>query len=766
MTRGHSFSIVAAAAFAWFSAEIAFAEAAAPDFPFEIRPLLSKNCFACHGPDEAHRQADLRLDERSSAIDLGSIVPGSPEESELVRRLTSDDPSERMPPPETGRSLSEDEIDKIKKWIEDGAGYSRHWSYEPPKRAELPKVSKPEWCRNDIDYFVLARLDAAGFAPEDEADRHRLIRRVSLDLIGLPPTIEEVDAFVADDSPDAYERLVDRLLASPSYGEHAARKWLDLARYADTTGYEADTTRKIWAFRDWVIHALNADMPFDQFTIQQLAGDLLPNATNDQILATAFHRNTLQNDEGGTDDEEYRVAAVIDRVNTTMQVWMATTMGCCQCHTHKYDPLTHREYYDLFAFFNQTADADRPDQEPTLVTPTPQQQQLKAEFDRQLAAANDEAQRKESAERLTKEYQPDKTPIMKELSANEQRKTHLFIRGSFLSPGEEVGPNTPQVFPDFRANLPRNRLGLATWLVDPSNPLTARVVANRQWEQLFGTGIVLTSEDFGSQGMLPTHPELLDWLAIEFMDNGWSLKKLTKKIVMSAAYRQSSRTTPEKMPRDPDNRLISRGPRDRLTAEQIRDQALAVSGLLSKKIGGPSVMPPQPDGLWQVVYNDSKWVTSPGEDRYRRALYTFWRRTNPYPSAMALDATSRETCTVRRISTNTPIAAFALLNDPVYVEAAQALAGQVMKFADGDAAKRAAFAFRRVLAREPSAEEVQRLVALFDSERKHYEQNAESAAKFATNEVDQAGSPISIPELAAWTVVSNVLLNLDETLNN
>jgi hypothetical protein len=355
---------------------------------------------------------------------------------------------------------------------------------------------------------------------------------------------------------------------------------------------------------------------------------------------------------------------------------------------------------------------------------------------------------------------------MKELAGDERRKTHLFIRGSFLNPGDEVSPGTPEVFPEFSEELPRNRLGLAKWLVDRNNPLTARVAANRQWEQLFGTGIVLTSEDFGSQGMLPTHPELLDWLAMELFDNGWSLKKLTKTIVMSAAYRQSSRTTPEKLARDPDNRLISRGPRDRLTAEQIRDQALFVSGLLSRKMGGPSVMPPQPDGVWQVVYSDDRWMTSPGEDRYRRGLYTFWRRTNPYPSAMALDATSRETCTVRRTTTNTPIAAFALLNDPVYVEAAQALARRIMQHGVEDVAARATYAFRRVLARPPAEDEVQRLVALFDSERKHYQADAEAAVKMATSELGTPEEPVNMPELAAWTVVSNVLLNLDETLNN
>jgi hypothetical protein len=381
------------------------------------------------------------------------------------------------------------------------------------------------------------------------------------------------------------------------------------------------------------------------------------------------------------------------------------------------------------------------------------------------------AQREDIERRLTEEYRPDKTPIMKELPPDEQRTTHLFIRGSFLNPGEEVSPDTPAVFPPLADGLPRNRLGLAKWLVDSKNPLTARVVANRHWEQLFGTGIVLTSEDFGSQGMLPTHPELLDWLAAELMAPadgypGWSLKHLAKTIVMSAAYRQSSRTTLEKLELDPDNRLFSRGPRHRLTAEQIRDQALAVSGLLSKKIGGPSVMPPQPEGVWQVVYSDDRWVTSEDEDRYRRGLYTFWRRTSPYPSAMALDATSRETCTIRRISTNTPIAAFALLNDPVFIEAAQALARRIMEHGSTDLGERATYAFRRVLARKPTADEVQRLVALFDSERQHYGQHPEAAAELATSELGPPETSPNIAELAAWTVVSNVLLNLDETLNN
>jgi hypothetical protein len=809
-----------------------------PDFRFDVRPILAKNCFSCHGPDEAHRQADLRLDEREGAVEVGAIAPGSPDDSELVRRVVSADADERMPPAKTGHKLTDTEIATLRAWIAGGARYSKHWSYESPQRPALPKVSRPEWCRNGIDYFALAKLEQAGLTPEPEADRYRLIRRLSLDLTGLPPTVEDVDAFVLDSRPDAYERLVDRLLASPAYGEHWARKWLDLARYADTTGYEKDSRRVIWAYRDWVINALNADMPFDKFTIEQLAGDLLPNATHDQIVATGFHRNSMQNNEGGVDNEEYRTAAVIDRVNTTMQVWMGTTIGCCQCHSHKYDPFSQQEYYKLYAFLNQTADANRADQEPLLAAATIEQQKLKAELGQQLkvkqeayqakadaladvqreweraiadgskvesavaapqvireiarlaaekrtAAQVEEItkyfrslqpeltaiakQREEIERRLRDDYKPDTTPIMKELPPGEQRKTHLFTRGSFMNPAEEVSAETPKVFPAMAGELPRNRLGLAKWLIDRKNPLTARVVANRHWEQLFDKGIVLTSEDFGSQGTLPSHPELLDWLAVDLMHNGWSLKKLAKTIVMSATYRQSSRISSDKLARDPDNRLLSRGPRARLSAEQIRDQALAVSGLLSKKMGGPSVMPPQPDGVWQVVYSSDRWNTSAGEDKYRRGIYTFWRRTSPYPSAMALDATSRETCTIRRVTTNTPIAAFALLNDPVYVKAARALAKKTVEQRATDSKTRANFAFRQVLGRPPSDGELGRLVELFESERANYEKHQDAAMALISEVSDKKPKVKEAPTgdvaaMAAWTVVGNVLLNLDETL--
>jgi hypothetical protein len=734
---------------AFFGAQVVpAAEAASPDFRFVVRPLLAKNCFSCHGPDENQRQAELRLDERTAAVDSGNIVPGAPDESEVMRRITSDDPDYRMPPVDSGHPLKPDEIKAVRDWIAGGAKYAPHWSYEAPERTALPKVSTPEWCRNAIDFFILARLDEAKLAPEPEADRYHLIRRAALDLTGLPPTPQEADEFLLDNRADAYERVVDRLLASSAYGEHWARKWLDLARYADTNGYEKDDARTMWPYRDWVINSLNADMPFDEFTIEQLAGDLLPNATPEQVIATGFHRNTMQNDEGGTDDEEFRTAAVIDRVNTTMQVWMGTTIGCCQCHSHKYDPFAQREYYQLYAFLNQSADADRNDSEPLLKSWMKDRgiNEVKG-----LAAAG------------------VVMPIMQELADGQRRTTRVFNRGNFMSPGEAVEAETPHIFPKLGEDLPRNRLGFAKWLVDRKNPLTARVAANRHWEQFFGSGIVMTSEDFGSQGTLPTHPELLDWLAVDLMEHNWSLKHLAKTIVMSAAYRQSSRISDEKLERDPTNQLISRGARERLSAEQIRDQTLAVTGLLSRKMGGPSVMPPQPDGVWEIVYSSAKWVTNKGEDRYRRGLYTFWRRTSPYPAAIALDATSRETCTVRRVTTNTPIAAFALLNDDAYVEAAQSLAKRVCQ-QPGDDRSRTVFAFRQVLIRPPSEEEIQRLVALVERERDHYSKNPEDARKAAgiekRKEAATAEQTSADVELAAWTIASNVLLNLDEVLHN
>ena len=670
---------------------------ASPDFGTEVRPVLQK-CLPCHGPDEHSRMANLRLDSLAAASGqtggYQGIVPGDSAASRVIARVSAVD----NPMPPTGERLTAGEIETLRRWIDAGATYKRHWAFESPVRPEPPTVSDPGWIRNPIDSFVLGRLDKEGLQPSPEADRHTLIRRLSLGLTGLPPTPAEVAAFVHDDSADAYSALVDRLLNSSGYGERWARVWLDLARYADSMGYEKDSIRTIWPYRDWVIQALNENIPFDRFTVLQLAGDLFPEPTNRQLVATGFHRNTMTNTEGGTDDEEFRDAAVKDRVSTTGQVWMGLTWGCAQCHSHKYDPLSQKEFYSLYAFLNQTADADRNDDAPKL--------------------------------ELTKGVS---TLILRELPAEERRDTFVHNRGNFMSPGEQVAPAVPAAFHPFPSSSPRDRLGLAHWLTSRQNPLTARVAVNRLWSRLFGAGIVRTEEDFGTQGVPPTHPELLDWLATEFMRVNWDVKRILKTIVTSATYRQRSDTTPELLEVDPENSLLARGARFRMPAEMVRDQALFAGGLLSRKIGGEPVMPWQPEGIWQVVYSSKQWETSPGEDRYRRALYTLWRRTSPYPSMTTFDAPSGETCTVRRIRTNTPLQALVTLNDPTLMEAAQRLAARTGTRDGTDPERRLDRLFRRVVSRPPSSAETGRLLALqaeAASELRHESANASKLAHY------------------------------------
>ncbi len=768
------------------AADEAIANSAADrvDFARQVQPILSANCYACHGPDASQREAELRLDVRDDAVAARdgqrAIVPGKSRDSEVFRRITTEDADEKMPPPDSGHKLTAEQIALVTRWIDQGAEYTQHWSFVKPVRAALPKVKATDWPRNPIDYFVLAKLEAAGLAPEPEADRYTLNRRLSLDLTGLPPTPAEVEQFVNDPSADAYEKLVDRLLASDRYGEHWARMWLDLARYADTKGYEKDQPRDIWRYRDWVIDALNADMPYDQFTIEQLAGDLLPSATTDQILATAFHRNTMTNDEGGTDNEEFRIAAVKDRVDTTVQVWMGLTMGCAKCHSHKYDPITQREYYQFLAFFNQTEDADRGDDAPRIPTPTRQQQtrlkELRDELN-ELRQSSAPETPEPAAVKLNEqigaiekkiadlEKQIVRTPVMRELPENRRRNTHVHVRGNFLQPGDEVTPDVPQAFGPLPNGAPHNRLGVAQWLVDANNPLTARVAVNRFWARLFGSGLVETEEDFGSQGTPPSHAELLDWLAVEFRGPlAWSMKGLCKTIVMSATYRQSSRIDTSKLEADPQNTLLSRGQRFRLPAETVRDQALAAAGLLSAKIGGPSVMPPQPPGVWRTTYSTLKWTTSAGEDRHRRALYTFWRRTSPYPSLLTFDAGSREVCMIRRVRTNTPLQALVTLNDPVYVEAAAALGQRIMGEAGPDAAARATYGFQLVLIRPAKPEETSRLVALHESALRKFREDGAAATALIQAANQTVSMDSDTAEWAAWTVVGSCLLNLDETL--
>lgn len=1009
-------SFVSAAGTALFAIDASAAEPAGKPVNFvrDIRPILARNCYECHGPDEGHRKGELRLDTKDGPFvkhaDVAAFVPRNVAESEALRRVLSTDDGERMPPPKSGKTLTPEQIELLQRWVEQGATWSSHWAFEKPVRPALPAVSDSSWPKNDLDRFVMAKLDSEGLRPSPEADRPTLARRVALDLTGLPPAPELIAEFVNDQSPQAYEKLVDKLLQAPAYGERWARMWLDLARYADTRGYEKDRTRSIWRYRDWVIDAFNADLPYDQFTRDQLAGDLLPHPTSDQLLATAMHRNTMVNEEGGTDDEEFRVAAVKDRVDTTLQVWMGLTMGCAKCHSHKYDPLSQREYYQFLAFFNQTADSDRGDEFPTVPTPTREQtaelERIAAELaklqqrletptpeleaaqrtwedearatrwwaklqpttmtaasgsgmklqddgsvlvegagpakekytvtlplakgkitgirlealphpslprggvgrsindgnfvltgiqvsvkskagqitelplanaiadfsqdnypvahalknedpkkhgwavapalttphmavftlaepraiedadelivvldhqfefgypgfsigrfristtdkdapaltdelpagvaavltvaaDKRTAAQQREIQRyfvqrspltqslRDEIDQQTKARAANKpvdTPILRELVADQQRATHIHVRGNFLEKGDAVTAAVPTAFHPFSADAPRNRLGVAQWLVDPNNPLTARVAVNRFWAQLFGIGLVESQEDFGVQGLPPSHPELLDWLATEFIRQGWSMKQLCKTIVMSATYRQTSRVTPELMERDRFNRLLARGPRFRLEAEMLRDQALSISGLLSRKMYGPSVMPPQPDGIWKSTYNSDKWKTSTGEDKYRRGLYTFIKRTSPYPSMITFDGPSREICTIRRINTNTPLQALVLLNDPVYVEAAQALARRVIQH-PGSIDERLAFGFQTALARQPQAGELQTLRKLYDQRLQFYQKDPKSAEQIAVQPLGPIEPGVDLSDLAALTAVCNVLLNLDE----
>jgi hypothetical protein len=1000
------------------SALLAAALAAAqPSFERDILPLFEESCTKCHGPSA--QESGLRLDSEEAVFQGGlsgpAVIPGDSENSPLLRRLLGlDEPSM----PFGTERLPAETIARVREWIESPeirapvAPKAKHWAYVKPQHPEPPAVKNGGWVRNPIDRFVLARLEAEGLSPSAEAARETLLRRLSLDLIGLSPTIEEIDAFLKDESPDAYERLVDRLLASPHYGEKWARPWLDLARYADTNGYEKDNPRTMWKYRDWVIDALNRDLSFRDFTIEQIAGDMLPGATVDQRIATGFHRNTLLNQEGGVDDEEARFETLLDRVNATATVWLGTTLACAQCHNHKFDPFTQKEYYQFLAFFDHAeyeilklGQGESWVVEPELPLPTPEQEERsktldaeKAELEARLGASTPEleadqirweAEMRGASADLTRlslfeleslggatltllkdgsvlasgrnpeadtytvrapcplpevravrlevvehenlpgggpgrdsegnfflsafevearseklrfreavadDWQPgyeiakvltdreddggwaiDKIPsetplvrqavfalaepfrcnggealtfrlkhkmpkasrnigrfrisvtgaddpariarlparlrpaldltasdrteedkaalarvhrsltsllepvrarlseieterkalgivtalVMSERTDFERPSTPLRIRGSFLSPGERVYAQVPAALHPLASDQMPNRLGLARWLVDEDNPLTARVTVNRLWEQLFGRGIVETSEDFGTQGSPPSHPELLDWLAAELMAQGWSQKSILRAIVTSATYRQSSKVTPELRARDSYNRLVARGPRFRVDAEMVRDIALAASGLLGRKIGGPSVFPYQLEGIWNRPYSDERWLLSSFPDRYRRGLYTYLRRTSPYPSLVAFDAPSREVCTARRVRTNTPLQALNTLNDPVFFEAAQNLAKRLVKEAGPSASERIEHGFRLCLARRPTSSELAEVLSYHAREKERFQNDVEAALAV----VEEQWKPgVDLADLAAWTLVSNVLLNLDETV--
>ena len=773
-----------------------------PEFLADVLPILTTRCFKCHGTDA--REGGLRLTSHRDLIhpnDSGipAVISGDSVNSELVRRITRSDNDVRMPP--KGEKLTDSEVQILRGWIDSGAAWPidsetprQHWAYRKPIRPEVAdKTLHP------IDDFVsrILQQHAPSLPLSPREQPARLLRRVYLDLIGLPPTPADVDAFNADPSAAHFATIVDRLLASPRYGEKWARHWLDLARYADSNGYQADQFRSVWAYRDWVINAFNADMPFDQFTIEQLAGDLLPDATVEQKLATGFHRLTTCNVEAGVDPEENRTNQVADRVNTTGTVWLGTTLECARCHNHKYDPFTQQDYYQLFAFFNNTPIEVEQTGEgvqfevagPVLELPVPEERRSAAarllsdlvearqERNQHTAKPNlpktdadtvlKELNRKiEVLEQQLKQAQPPTSAVMTELS--QARPSFIMKRGDFLSPGIHVDPATPAVLHKLQreSTLDRvpNRLDLARWIVSPENPLTARVTVNHWWAEFFGRGIVSTQEDFGTQSSPPSHPQLLDWLAVELVENGWSMKHIHRLIVLSAVYQQSSLIGREQQEVDPDNRLLARGARFRMSAEMIRDNALAISGLLSTKMGGPPVYPPQPDNIWRHVgRNAPTYETDADEDRFRRGVYVVWRRSAPYPSFVNFDAPDRASCVVGRSRSNTPMQALTLMNDPAYVEMALSLAERiVVDQPDSDERARIEYAFRLCVARTPQAEEVATLQSLWQQERERFEADNAGAEKLIGH--DRRHEDLPIAEQAAWFSIANVLLNLDETI--
>ncbi len=831
------------------------------DFERDIGPLLKQKCSACHGPQQ--QMSGLRLDSRAAALQGGysgpAVKPGDSAGSKLIHMVAGIGIEKNLIMPMGGEPLSAEQIGILRAWIDQGAAWpdgdpsakqaasaetkgpkSEHWAFNPPARPSPPAVSREAWVKNPIDRFVLAKLEAEGIDPSPEADRATLIRRVSFDLIGLPPTPQEVGRFLADQSPQAYERLVDRLLDSPHYAEKWARQWLDLARYADSDGYEKDMVRPhAWRWRDWVIQALDRNMPFDQFTVEQIAGDLLPNATIEQKIATGFHRNTLTNREGGIDSEEFRVEQVIDRVSTVGTAWLGLTLGCARCHDHKYDPVTQKEFYQLTAFFNTSVERN-------IEVPLPHELggylQTKAEYDRKrkellvehkvaevmpvwerklLWAADHPATdpihdiawdtlrimydgghqvlRTHPAHRTQKQQDrlidhfvkfsretfgrkgfeelkfEELTKKLKQLKREYPQlteaqiivenpsppKSHVLIRGDFRQPGVEVQPGTPSILNPIEADRKPSRLALARWLVSKDHPLTARVTVNRLWQEYFGRGLVEPSVGFGTRSEPPTYPRLLDWLATEFMDGGWDLKATHKLIVMSGAYRQSSHTREDLLSRDPDNTLLARQIRLRLSAEVVRDNALAVSGLLNRAVGGKSVRPPQPAGVLEQGFDTSseRWIESKGRDRYRRGLYVQFLRTAPYPQLMTFDAPdSLETCSVRERST-TPLQALNLLNDPVFFEAAQVLAARILREQPGSVDQRIDYAYRVALGRSPTAEEKDRLLAFYE-EQKELLKTQRAVVETLFPAADLEG--VERSEAAAWVAVGRLLLNLDE----
>ena len=816
------------------------------EFNRDIRPILAENCFFCHGPDAKNRQAELRLDQRTNALDAQAIIPGDAKSSELIKRILTVDPDLQMPPPESARQLSTRQKELLQQWIAEGAEYAEHWAFLAPTRPIVPEVAGEVRIQNPIDNFILAKLREQGISQSPEADRRTLIKRLSIDLIGLPPTPEEVEKFVNDRSPQAYEILVDRLLASPHYGERMALPWLDAARYADSNGFQQDGDTWQWIWRDWVVRALNEDLPFDQFSIWQLAGDLLPNATEAQKIASAFNRNHLLNGEGGAIAEEQRFVVLFDRMDTTATNWLGLTMACAQCHDHKYDPITQRDYYSLMDAFNRVPENGVPTffssrirvDQPVLELPTPEYTTRLAELQARIdearlpaeqavelafrswqvgiltnppvndpnklplrlseilniaeAARTPELQREladglrkwfdekvrdsllsaspvwqtyNQAQKAVADFKGDQLPRLMIMSDDRPRETHILNRGAYLSPLDKVEFSTPAFLPSLGGEQPKNRLGLAQWLFSESHPLTARVQVNRMWQHFFGVGLVKTSEDFGVQSEYPLHRELLDWLAVEFREQKWSMKAMHRLIVTSATYQQSSHFDSTSSEKDPGNLYLSRANRFRMPAMLLRDWALASSETINLAMGGKPVYPYQPEGIWESLAitkeRDFTYPASSGDDLYRRSLYTFWRRT--VSPANMFDASNRQACRVRSSLTSTPLQSLTMLNDPTWVEAARALAEKTIKEHRTNA-DRLTVAFKRILCRSPDALELEVLEKTYSQQFAEFETTPEEAEKFLAVGARPRDPALNSVEVAALAHVCLGIFNLDEAM--
>ena len=805
------------------------------DFNFHVRPILSDRCFQCHGPDEKARKANLRLDMKDGIFnqikdkELFPVIPGDPDNSELIRRVLSGNNEIKMPSPESNLSLNETEKAILVKWVEQGAEWKSHWAYEVPVKVELPKIKLDSWPKNEIDYFILNKLESLGLDPSPEAKRETLIRRLYFDLTGLPPTPEQVAHFVNDTSDNAYEMLVDHLLSTPAYAERWTWEWLDVSRYSDTNGFQGDFTRDAWPWRDWVIKAFKENMPYDMFTIKQLAGDLLPDAARDDILATAFNRNHTYNTEGGTIPEETRISNVFDRTETTGTVWLGMTLNCVRCHDHKFDDIAQKEYYQLFHYFNQTSEegggwggkqkplltlgsqdtVERIDQlETYIISLKNEVEKLEIDkFPRDLGLPASESEVAKNTKgldprillkearlrgtgeigQLLKYFRPSEDIYGKtlkrlhkvmldydQLSASsiqvmtmdeleEPRPTYVLERGTYNKPliEEVVKPGVPKILPPIEAEE-NNRLALAKWLVSKDQPLTARVTVNRYWQSFFGNGLVKTADDFGVQGSLPTHPELLDWLAREFQDNGWDLRHLFKKIVMSATYRQASKVNEELLQIDPENKLLARASRMRLPSWMLRDQALAISGLLVDSLGGKPVMPYQPEGVWsEATFGNIKYKQDKGDALYRRTLYTFWRRI--VGPTFLFDNASRQVCTVKSSNTNTPLHALTTLNDVTYMEAARVIGERMLTYALEDE-ERIKYGFKLATSRKPNNKELGILKNQLKELRQIYLSSPEEALKVTSIGEFRKNSNLDLTDHASYSVLASLLLNLDETI--